>query len=152
MRNVYILATLACLSATPLAHAQLSTLCGNAASLCASTGITYNNITGDPPGDPGLGSYNCLGTTPNANMFYLQIDNPGTINLTISQSSGDVDFMLWGPFSSPSAGCAAIVASLSDRCGHAVYGDRTRISRAETFYPVEGYENPSVRGCCRYVE
>jgi gliding motility-associated-like protein len=83
------------------------TQCITADPFC--TGTTYNfqnstNVTN-------LGAVDCLGSTPNPSWYYLEIDANGTMNFNISQvnTSGtgiDVDFAIWGPFSSLNAACA----------------------------------------------
>jgi gliding motility-associated-like protein len=77
-----------------------------------STGGSYQNLTGQS----GLGTYSCLYSTPNPNWLALGIANSGDIHLTLNQvsSSGypiDVDFALYGPFTSVSAGCNGISGS-----------------------------------------
>jgi len=57
-----------------------------------------------------LGSVDCLGSTPNPAWYHMQIDQAGTMDFTISQNttSGtpiDVDFIIWGPFSSLADAC-----------------------------------------------
>ena len=54
--------------------------------------------------------YGCLGTEPYPAWFFLQIDEPGNLNFTITQNTSfdvngnptgtglDVDFIAWGPF------------------------------------------------------
>lgn len=72
---------------------------------CSTTG-SYSSNTGVPS----MGSYQCLGSTPNANWLAFSIGTSGSIHLTLTQttSSGsgiDVDFALYGPYTSVSAGC-----------------------------------------------
>ncbi|MFN9941671.1 MAG: hypothetical protein ACK56I_19555, partial [bacterium] len=48
-----------------------------------------------------LGAIDCLLSTPNPVWYYMQIQNPGTLNINIAQTSTagvpiDVDFDLWG--------------------------------------------------------
>lgn len=94
------------------AAAQIGAPCNAASPACASTGLTYGNSTGVPS----LGGISCLLTTPNPAFFYMEIAAPGNIDITISQTSNgggglDVDFALWGPFTSLGAGCTAIEAN-----------------------------------------
>lgn len=120
MKKISIL--IACLGAAALGHAQIGALCDNAAPACAQTGLTYTNSTGVT----GLGSINCLGSSPNPTFYYLQVDGAGNIDMTLNQTNGsggglDVDFQLWGPFSSVSAGCASIsnnVANSNADCSY----------------------------------
>jgi gliding motility-associated-like protein len=91
--------------------------CSQAAPFCAniagSGGITFpaatdgtNTAGSGPSAQPGP-SYGCLSSTPNPAWYYLQVANAGTLVLTIAGSaSNDVDFICWGPFTSPTAPCA----------------------------------------------
>jgi gliding motility-associated-like protein len=69
------------------------------------TGTTYDFPAGI--NQPSLGSISCCLTTPNPAWYYLQIANPGNLEITIlgGNSSNDIDFVCWGPFSSLPAGC-----------------------------------------------
>jgi gliding motility-associated-like protein len=71
-----------------------------------SLGGSYANLTGSAS----MGAYSCLGSTPNANWLALGIANNGNVHLTLTQVSNagtpiDVDFALYGPYTSVSAGC-----------------------------------------------
>ena len=88
--------------------------CGTADPFCTGTSYTYCNTTGAG----NLGSYAnfCLGSTPNPMWMFFQIDNPGQIDIQITQFDNfggtlDVDFALWGPFTDVTAACAAISPS-----------------------------------------
>lgn len=122
MKKLFTL--IACLATAALGHAQIGTLCNDAAPACAQTGLTFTNTTGVTPG---LGTINCLGSSPNPTFYYMQVDDAGTINMSLAQTNNsgtntDVDFQLWGPFSSVSAGCTSIsnnVASSNADCSYA---------------------------------
>jgi hypothetical protein len=82
--------------------------CPEAVSLCNQP-ITYPNATGII----NLGSYGCLGTSPNASFFFLEAAQNGSLSYTITQvTTGgtpiDVDYALWGPFASRDAGCVLV--------------------------------------------
>lgn len=66
-----------------------------------------------PPNQPNFGSVNCLGAIYNPNWYYVQIQNSGSQTWTIS-SSCDVDFALWGPFTTFQNGCTFIPTNLVD--------------------------------------
>lgn len=99
--------------------------CAQSAPFCANVagagGITFPAST-DGTNSPGSGpsaqpgpSYGCLGSTPNPAWYYLQVANAGTLVMTIAGSAGnDVDFICWGPFTSPTAPCAT---GLTGGCG-----------------------------------
>ena len=74
---------------------------------------TYNFPNNTNAGN--LGAIDCLFSTPNPVWYYMQITNPGTLNIDISQNTTagvgiDVDFDLWGPFTSLPTGCASVAA------------------------------------------
>jgi len=86
--------------------------CSTADPFCTGTAYTYCNTTGVASS----GQYNCLYSTPNPMWMYLNIQNSGNIDINISQfTTGgtpiDVDFALWGPFSSLGAACSGIAPS-----------------------------------------
>jgi len=72
---------------------------------CSTSG-SYTNLTGTAS----MGQYSCLYSTPNPNWLAIGIAQNGSVHLTLNQvnSSGspiDVDFALYGPYTSVSAGC-----------------------------------------------
>lgn len=84
--------------------------CSSADPFCTGTSYTFpaSTSTTAPVGP----DYGCLGSQPNPAFFYIQIATPGTLEIDISQtdasgSGQDVDFICWGPFVSPAAGCAS---------------------------------------------
>ena len=82
-----------------------STTCGAILPLCSgdSFQISVNAVT-----VPSTNNYNCLGTQPNPFWSYIQIGNSGNIVLELmSNPVLDIDFILWGPFSSVSAAQSA---------------------------------------------
>ncbi|MBU3658753.1 MAG: hypothetical protein FGM14_02695 [Flavobacteriales bacterium] len=83
--------------------------CSTPNLMCSETSFTYPNATNKP----NLGSVGCLSSTPNPTWFYLNISQAGSVMLNLSQTalSGqglDVDYIVWGPFASPSSitGCS----------------------------------------------
>lgn len=91
------------------ANCNLAYTCVGANTLCNSLGVPFQNtINIGSSGQAG-----CLGTTPNQTWFYLPISGAGTINLQISQTAisgqqSDVDYIVYGPFSSISNACNQI--------------------------------------------
>lgn len=89
--------------------------CSNASPFCtddpayvfpASTGVDD------------MGQVGCLHTTPNPAFYWMQISDPGNINIHISSSTTygdpqDVDFICWGPFTSLSDACQTNLMSNS---------------------------------------
>ncbi|WP_396150239.1 T9SS type A sorting domain-containing protein [Flavobacterium sp.] len=89
-------------------NCNLASFCTNANLLCNSLGIPYTNTINFP----NSGASGCLGTTPNPNWFYIPISAPGTINLSINQGNNapsfnnqDVDYIIYGPFTSGTSSC-----------------------------------------------
>lgn len=73
------------------------------------TGTTYNFPNSTNVTD--LGAVDCLGNTPNPSWYYMEIDQNGSMTFNISQTSTsgsgiDVDFAIWGPYTSLNAACA----------------------------------------------
>ncbi len=99
--------------------------CATASAFCASTTpTTFPNITNQPSLGGG-GVYGCLASTPNPAFFYLQINQSGNIDITISQAANngnpiDVDFVVWGPFNNLSAACGGISASNIVDCSFSI--------------------------------
>jgi len=82
--------------------------CLGADPFCTGTNYTFNNSTNVA----NLGSVDCLGSTPNPAWYYMEVDQNGPMGFNISQTSTsgaglDVDFALWGPYSSLAAGCGS---------------------------------------------
>ena len=77
--------------------------CDLADPICVDGVTTYPNQTNTTA--PAGNNYGCLTDQPNPSWFYLTIDQAGSLDFTVSQSivagSGqDVDFILYGPYSS----------------------------------------------------
>lgn len=83
--------------------------CTAAQGFCTNNpAVTYCNISSS-----NLGSYDCLGSTPNAMWLYMKVAAAGAINIDIAQYSNagnpiDVDFALYGPYTSVPVGCPVI--------------------------------------------
>ena len=75
--------------------------CASMTGFCTGSGSTFNasvNQLDADLADPG-NDYGCLFTSPNPAWYYIEVDNPGAIDIFISTSPAqDVDFALWGPF------------------------------------------------------
>jgi hypothetical protein len=85
--------------------------CGSSLPFCTGVAYSFPNNTNQPD----LGPIDCLLSTPNPIWYYMQIQNPGNLNINIQQTDLfgfgiDVDFDLWGPFTSLADGCADIAA------------------------------------------
>ncbi|MCF0206702.1 MAG: hypothetical protein HUK15_04675, partial [Bacteroidales bacterium] len=71
--------------------------CESASGFCSSDGSEHYNISSS---DENISThdYNLCSFFSRPSWWWLRIDNPGDIDLTIHSSCGDVDFACWGPF------------------------------------------------------
>jgi hypothetical protein len=105
---------------TTLPQPNIATSCSASFPFC--TGTTYNFPNSiNVPSLGGGGMYGCLGSTPNSVWYHMQILDPGNIEITITQTdfngaSRDVDFILWGPFTSLASACASLSSSNDVDC------------------------------------
>lgn len=104
-----------CLLGLATAQAQTGVNCNDALPFCTGTTYDFPNSTGVPS----LGTINCLSTTPNPIWYFMQVGSSGSININIAQENNsgsglDVDFALWGPFSSTAAACGSISSNPSN--------------------------------------
>jgi hypothetical protein len=81
--------------------------CINATPFCTGTTYTYPNSTNITD----LGPVDCLSSTPNTSWYFMEIDQSGPMTFDISQTNisgtgSDVDFIIWGPFTSLSSACS----------------------------------------------
>lgn len=92
-------------------NAPSNIICENAENFCSDGGaLSTPNIIGIP--DPN--DLACLGTAPNPVWNIIQISEDGPIEIQINQQDDngnglDVDFVLWGPFTSVEQACMDIV-------------------------------------------
>ena len=81
------------------AYAQ-SPICVGAEEFCAENGFSFPASTNAAPPDPG-NSYGCLDEQPNPAWFFMSSTQAGGITVNLSSSPAeDIDFAVWGPFSS----------------------------------------------------
>jgi len=91
-----------------ISEAPSNIICEEAENFCAEAGgaLTTSNIIGIP--DPT--DIACLFSAPNPTWNIIQIGDPGLIEIEINQTDDagnglDVDFVLWGPFTSLEEAC-----------------------------------------------
>ena len=89
-------------------------LCSDALPFCTGTNYNFPNNTNVPD----LGTINCLFTSPNPVWYYMEIDQPGNLDIDITQVDNfgfpiDIDFSLWGPFADISAACNSINSNVN---------------------------------------
>lgn len=106
--------------------------CSTSNGFCTGTNYNFPNNTGVASLGGG-GIYGCLSTTPNPIWYYMEIGNPGNMTINISQTSGDIDFVLWGPFTSLASGCSSLSASNIVSCSYSTAANETAtITGAQT--------------------
>lgn len=83
-------------------------ICVEMKPFCTDTGasfLTSTNTQAEPDNQ-----YGCLGTQPNPAWYYLEIVEPGYLEITITNSNFvDIDFIVYGPF--------ADIQTAQERCG-----------------------------------
>lgn len=79
--------------------------CSMPNSFCSQP-ITYPAGTGGTVTAPVGPDYDCLGSQPNPAWFNMQVATSGDFTFGISAGS-DIDFIIWGPFASPTGACLA---------------------------------------------
>jgi hypothetical protein len=99
MNKIYIL-FLIMFFASIRGNTQSST-CAGAEPFCADESYIFPNSTGTSAESGN--NYSCLSTQPNPAWYYMEIDDPGTMAIEISQQNAngsglDVDFILYGPY------------------------------------------------------
>jgi hypothetical protein len=110
-------------------NCNLASSCANANLLCNSLGIPFSNTISVAS----TSNAGCLGTTPNPTWFYLPISSSGSINLVITQGNNapsynnlDVDYIVYGPFTSGTSSCNLVGPNNIVSCSY---------SAAPTEYP-----------------
>lgn len=131
------------------AHCQSDAFCNGASPFC--TGTTYNFPLNTGTSSEAGPAYGCLGTQPNPVWYFLQIDQPGNIDIHMQSTPSqlDVDFICWGPFTSATGACTAgLTAGNTVDCSYSSsYQEDCNISNALTgqFYMllITNYSNQS---------
>jgi gliding motility-associated-like protein len=111
MKQLYSIIALCCLSfcwfnqanaqATDCSDAFQSPFCSGIAQYPANFD---GGGAGAGPQAPAGPNYDCLGTQGNPSYFSIAIEQTGLIDFTLDNTANvDIDFILWGPFSSVSA-------------------------------------------------
>lgn len=82
----------------------------NPGSSCDQAGCSASGSYSNLVGVPSMGTYSCLYSTPNPNWLAIGIGTSGSVHLTLTQVTAggspiDVDFALYGPYTSVSAAC-----------------------------------------------
>ena len=91
--------------------------CINSQPFCTSTPIGFPASTNTTaPIGP---DYGCLLTQPNPAFYFLQIDQPGNLSITMQSTPLlDIDFICWGPFTDPTTMCDNLTAVNTEDCSY----------------------------------
>jgi len=75
--------------------------CSTLEPICTDVGLNFTAQTGvsDASSTNSGNNYGCLSTSPNPTWYYVEVATAGAIDMDLSAGS-DIDFALWGPFSS----------------------------------------------------
>jgi len=95
-----------------LSRAQVGgSTCQGMTPLCTDVGLNFIAPTGGVNVVTSIPSNNwgCMWTGPNPSWYYIEVDLAGNIDMTLSAPQ-DIDFVLWGPYSS--------VANAVANCGN----------------------------------
>lgn len=86
--------------------------CANAQPFCTADGdVVYDAGVDDGVAEPG-NDYDCLLSQPNPSWFFLEIDDPGDLDLSFtSDPAEDIDFAAWGPFADQATACDNLTAA-----------------------------------------
>ena len=90
--------------------------CSSPDPFCTENGAAYPaSVSTTAESGP---DYGCLGSQPNPAWYYLEVAQPGTINIALTNSAAVViDFICWGPFNSLGAACSNLTGGgLFDGC------------------------------------
>jgi len=92
--------TLNTATSIPLKLCIGSISCTGADPVCAGVGYTNSTDVID------FGQYGTeVLSTPNPKFFFIKANFTGNLNCTISQTSGDVDYLMWGPYATKDIAC-----------------------------------------------
>jgi len=95
-KYILLLITLISLTIPSLLSAQ-GAICAEMQPFCSDSGASFPAST-NTSAEPG-NQYGCLVSQPNPAWYYFQIDNPGYLEITMSNSNNvDTDFIAYGPY------------------------------------------------------
>jgi len=100
--------------------------CATASPFCTATPASFpaQQNTVAPVGP----DYGCLGSQPNPAWFFLQVATTGPITLDMSNSASvDIDYIIWGPFTSNAAACASGLTGADVDCSYSSSANETGI-------------------------
>jgi gliding motility-associated-like protein len=119
---VLILVTIYC----NFIYSQTST-CSSSLPFCAGLSGTTFPATPSGNGSAQAGpNYGCLSSQPSPAWYFFQVSQNGNIDIGINGTGGgDVDFICWGPFSSPTGNCSNLTAGNTVDCSFSARATET---------------------------
>ena len=150
-----ILSLIILLSFTTIFSQNGSSDCEGAEPSCSDEdGI---NIFPNTTGVPSTGPIGCLNTTPNQAWFFIKVDQSGSLEFDIIQSTAfdvrgnptdelDVDFVAWGPFRNPSGQCDIIYRGTTVKNGSTPLPDNVSGNTLSNFY-INNEDNSDIIDC-----
>ena len=118
MKNVILILVSIVFNNTLLSQ---SSNCIGAEPFCTGTTVNFPASTNSTGNFPPNVFFDCLGTQPNPAFYYLQIDQPGNITITMqSNPLVDIDFICWGPFNDPNTMCDSLTAAYVEDCSYSI--------------------------------
>ena len=102
------------------------TACSSSAAFCANNTAGTTFPAGTNTSASAGPDYGCLFSQPNPAWYYFQVSQTGTITIGIGGTGGgDVDFICWGPFSSPTGNCGNLTAANTIDCSYSASATET---------------------------
>ncbi|MCC6182778.1 MAG: hypothetical protein IT237_13205, partial [Bacteroidia bacterium] len=108
-------------------------ICEQATPFCTAVGspFVYPNVSNGSTAQAGP-YYDCLLQTPNPSWFFVKTSSAGVMTFSLSQTVNadgtgggiDVDFICWGPFSSPN-NCGNLSALMVEDCSFSAASTET---------------------------
>lgn len=91
--------------------------CITATPFCTTSSTTYPALQNTTA--PAGSYYGCLGSQPNPAWFYCKGINPGGLTINLSNSANvDIDYICWGPFTSPTSACSILDSAQIVDCSY----------------------------------
>src|SRR5689334_19738769 len=115
MRN-FILLFLLFTASVVLKAQSTNSNCASAAPFCTGQTMQFPATTNVSTAQAGP-DYGCLGSEPNPAWFFMQIQQSGSISISMSAQQ-DIDFICWGPFPSMSTACNSLTSSFIQSCSY----------------------------------
>jgi hypothetical protein len=93
--------------------------CDIAQPFCTADGdVVYDAGVDNGVADP-ANDYGCLTTQPNPTWFFLEIEDPGSLDLSFTSSPAeDIDYVSWGPFTDQADACANLTTANITDCSY----------------------------------